>query len=119
MGSYSTTVPIILFRVGITRVAVFLVTFLLLQAFLGLFDSFLGFQEAFHELSKGFRMVFLTIAKVCLSNGNFFAETILKGSIFLVLTALTGIMGRVCALMFLAQRAVFLNFCLFGNAKFV
>ncbi len=43
MESYSTTVPLILFRVGITRVAVYLVTFLLLQAFLRLFDSFLEF----------------------------------------------------------------------------
>jgi hypothetical protein len=46
-------------------------------------------------------------------------ETILKGSVFLVLTALTGIMGRVRAPMFLAQCAAFLNFCLFWNAKFV
>jgi hypothetical protein len=64
-------------------------------------------------------MVFLTIAMAFLSNGYFLAETILKGSIFLVLMALTGIMGCVHAPMFLAQRAAFLNFCLFGNVKFV
>jgi hypothetical protein len=62
---------------------------------------------------------FLTIAMAFLSNSYFLAETILKGSVFLVLMALTGIMGRVCAPMFLAQCAAFLNFRLFRNAKFV
>ncbi len=65
MGSYSTTLPLILFWVRITRGAVFLATFLLSQAFLGFFDSFLEFQEAFHELCKGIRIVFLTIAVWC------------------------------------------------------
>jgi hypothetical protein len=64
-------------------------------------------------------MVFLTIAIAFLSKGYFLAETFLKSPIFLVLMALTGIMGRVHAPIFLAQRAVSLNFCLFGNAKFV
>ncbi len=85
MGSYSTTIPLILFRVGITRVTVFLATFLLLWAFLGLFDSFLEFQKAFHELCEGIKMVFLTIAMAFLSNSYFLVETILKGSVLLVL----------------------------------
>ncbi len=34
-------------------------------------------------------------------------------------TALTSITGRLRAPIFLAQRRAFLNFCLFGNAKFV
>ncbi len=90
MRSYSTTVPLILIRVRITRVAVFLATFLLSQAFLGLFDSFLEFREVFHEMRKGISMVFLTITMAFLSNGCFLAETVLKSSILLVLTALTG-----------------------------
>jgi hypothetical protein len=89
-------------------------TFLLLQAFLGLFDSFLELREMFHELCKGIRMVFLTIAVTFLSNGYFFVETILKGSVFLVLMALTGIMGHVRAPVILAQRAAFLNFAFLG-----
>jgi hypothetical protein len=59
-------------------------------------------------------MVFLTTAVAFLSNGYFLAETILEGSIFLVPTTLTGIIGRLRAPIFLAQRAAFLNFCLFG-----
>ena len=54
-------------------------------------------------------MVFLTIAIAFLSNNYFLAETILKCSVFLILTALTGIMGCVRAPIFLAQRAAFLN----------
>ena len=46
-------------------------------------------------------------------------ETILKGSILLVLTALTGIVGHMHAPMFLAQCAAFLGFHLLGNSKFV
>ena len=64
-------------------------------------------------------MVFLTISMAFLSNGCFLAETILKGSILFVLTALTSIMGCVHALMFLAQRTAFLNLSLLGNSKFV
>ena len=60
-------------------------------------------------------MVFLTIAMVLLSNGYFLAETILKSSIFLVLMALTGIVGRVYAPMFLAQHAAFLEPHLFRD----
>ncbi len=97
----------------------YLIPSLLLRAFLGLFDSFLEFRDSFHELHEGIRMVFLTIAVVLLSNGYILAETILKGSIFLILPALTGIMGPVHTPIFLAQGAAFLNFCLFGNAKFV
>ncbi len=65
------------------------------------------------------KMVFLTIAVALLSNGYFLAETILKGSIFLVLMAITGIVGHVHAPIILAQRAAFVNFRLFGNAKFI
>jgi hypothetical protein len=64
-------------------------------------------------------MVFLTIAVVLLSNGCFLAETILKGSILLVLMALTGIMDRMRTPMFLAQCAAFLDFCFLGNSKLV
>ena len=94
-------------------------TFLLSRAFMGLFDSFLELQEAFHELHKGIRMVFLAIAVAFLSNGCFLAETLLKSSILLVLMALTGIVGLVRAPMFLAQRTAFLDFCLLGDSKFI
>ena len=60
-------------------------------------------------------MGFLTITMAFLSNGYFFAETILKGSIFLVPTALTGIVGCVRALMFLAQCTTFLESHLLGD----
>ena len=62
-------------------------------------------------------MVFLTIAVAFLTNGYFLVETILKGSVFLILMALTGIMGRVHDPIFLAQSAAFLNFSLFGECK--
>jgi hypothetical protein len=52
------------------------VTFHFTQAFLGLFDRFLEFQEMFHNLHKGISMVFLTITMAFLSNGCFLAETI-------------------------------------------
>jgi hypothetical protein len=104
-----------LFRVRITRVTVFLATFLLLQAFLGLFDSFLEFRESFHELCKGIRMVFLTIAMAFLPNGCFLAETILNGSIIFVLMAFTSIMGCMHAPMFLAQHTAFLELHLLGD----
>jgi hypothetical protein len=58
MVSYNTTVPTILFRVGITRVAVFMATFLLVQAFLGLFHSLLKFEEMVHKLRKGIGLFF-------------------------------------------------------------
>jgi hypothetical protein len=98
-----------------TRVAVFLAMFLHLQAFLGLFDSVLKFQEAFHELREGVSMIFLTITMAFLPNGCFLAETILKGFILFVLTAFTGIMGCMCAPMFLAQRTAFLKSHLLGD----
>ncbi len=111
----STTIPIILFGVGITRVAVFLAMFLLSRTFLGLFDSFLEFREAFHKLSERIGMVFLTIAVAFCSNGCLSVETLFKSPIFLVLMALTGIEGRVRAPMFLAQRAAFLGSHLFRD----
>jgi hypothetical protein len=63
-------------------------------------------------------MVFLSITMVLLSNGCFLAETVLKGSILLILMALTSIMGHMCAPMFLAQPAAFLDFVLW-NLKLV
>ena len=54
-----------------------------------------------------------------LSNGCLLAETLFKSSIFLVLMALTSIVGGVCTPMFLAQCAAFLNLRLFGNSNFV
>ncbi len=81
--------------------------FLLLRAFLGLFDSLVKFREGFHELHEGISMVFLTIAMALGSNGCFSAETLFKSFIFLILTALTGIVGCVRAPMFLAQGAFF------------
>ena len=101
-SSYSTTVPPILFGVGIARVAVLLATFLLSQTFLGLFDSFLEFREAFHDLREGIGLVFLTFTIVFCSNGRLSVETLFESSIFLVLMALTGFVGRVRAPMLLA-----------------
>ena len=88
--------------------------FLLLRAFLGLFDGFLD-QEAFHESHKGIGMVFLTIAVALWSNGCLSAETLFKSSILLILMALTDIVGRVHAPMFLAHRAAFLDSHLFRD----
>ena len=82
---------------------------------MGLFDSFLEFREAFHKLREGIGVVFLTFTVVFLSNGRLSVETLFGSSIFLVLTALTGIVGRVRAPMFLAQGAAFLEPHLFGN----
>ncbi len=64
-------------------------------------------------------MVFLTIAMAFLSNDCFLAETLLKRSILLILTALTSIVGCMHAPMFLAQHAALLNFCLFGDLKLI
>jgi hypothetical protein len=69
--------------------------------------------------AKELEWAFLTIALVFLSDGYFLAETILKGSIFLILMTLTGIIGRVCAPMFLTQNTAFLNLHFLGNPKFV
>ena len=60
-------------------------------------------------------MVFLTIAMALWSNGCLSVETLFKSSIFFVLMALTGIVGRVHAPMLLAQRAAFLDSCLFRD----
>ncbi len=60
-GSYSTTVPLILFWVGITGVAVFLVTFLLLRAFLGLFDAFSSFEKRSKNCAKELEWSFLPL----------------------------------------------------------
>ncbi len=94
-------------------------TFLLSRAFMGLFDSILELREAFHDLREGISMVFLTFTMAFLSNGCFLAETLLKSSILLVFTALTGIVGRMCAPMFLALRTAFLNSCLFRDLEFI
>ncbi len=83
--------------------------FLLSRTFLGLFDSFLEFREAFHNLREGIGVVFLTFTVVFRANGHLFVETLFKSSIFLVFTALTGIVGRVRAPMFLAQCATLLR----------
>jgi type IV secretory pathway TrbL component len=94
-------------------------TFLLSQVFLGLSNSFLEFRETVHDLRERVGIFFLTAAVALLSNGCFSAETLLKSSIFLVFTALTGIVGCVRAPMLLAQRAAFLNSRLFGNLVIV
>ena len=60
-------------------------------------------------------MVFLTIPIAFQSNGCLSIETLYKSPIFLVFTALTGIVGRVRAPMFLAQHAAFLEPHLFGE----
>ncbi len=60
-------------------------------------------------------MVFLTFTVVFCSNGRLSVETLFKSSIFLVFTALTGIVGRMLAPMFLAQCAAFLEPHLFGD----
>ncbi len=83
--------------------------FLLLQAFLGLFHILLKFWETVHELCKGISIFFPIIAVTFLSNGCFSAETILQSPIFLVLTALTSIVGHMRTPMFLAQHAAFLD----------
>ncbi len=62
-----------------------------------------------HELHKGIGIFFLIIAVAFLPNGCLSAETLLQSPIFLVLTALTSIVGHVCAPMFLAQRTAFLE----------
>ncbi len=90
-------------------------TLLFSQAFLGLFDSFLEFRVAFHELCKGNGIFFLAIAIALRSNGCLSAETLFKSSIFIVLTALTSIVSCVRAPIFLAQRAAFLDFHLFRD----
>ncbi len=54
-------------------------------------------------------MVFLTIAMALRSNGCLSVDTLFGSSIFLVFSALTGIMGRVRVPMFLAKRAAFLG----------
>ena len=64
-------------------------------------------------------MVFLTITMAFLSNRCFLAETLFRSSILLVLVPLTGIMGRMHAPMFLAQRSAFLNSYLFRDSEFV
>jgi hypothetical protein len=84
--------------------------FLLSRTFLGLFD-----REAFHDLGEGIGVVFLTFTIVFRSNGRLSVETIFKSSIFLVFTALTGIVGRVRAPMFLAQCTTFLGPHLFRD----
>ena len=58
---------------------------------------------------------FLTFTVVFRSDGRLSVETLFESSIFLVFTALTGIVGRVRAPMFLAQGAAFLEPHLFGN----
>ncbi len=60
-------------------------------------------------------MVFLIIAVPLWSNGCLSAETLFKSPIFLVLTALTGIVGCVSVPMFLAQCAAFLDSHLFRD----
>ena len=60
-------------------------------------------------------MVLLTIAIAFHSNGCLSAETLFKSPIFLVLMALTGIVGRVSTPMFLAQHAAFLDSHLFRD----
>ena len=69
----------------------------------------------FHELLEGIGMVFLTVAVALWSNGCLSIETLFKNSIFLIFTALTGIVGRVRAPMFLAQGATFLRPHLFRD----
>ncbi len=54
-------------------------------------------------------MIFLTIAVALWSNGCVSVETLLKSPIFLILMALTGIVGHVHAPMFLAQCTAFLD----------
>ena len=54
-------------------------------------------------------MVFLTIAMALWSNGCLSVETLFKSPIFLILMALTGIVGHVHAPMFLAQCTAFLD----------
>ena len=80
-------------------------TFHFTQAFLGLFDHFLEFQEMFHNLHKGISMVFLTITMAFLSNGCFLAETLFKRSFSYFWHS--------------AQCIAFLNFRLLGDSKFV
>ena len=60
-------------------------------------------------------MVFLVFTVVFRSNGRLSVETLFKSSIFLVFTALTGIVGRVRAPMFLAQGTTFLRPHLFWD----
>ncbi len=79
-------------------------TFLLLRTLLGLFHSLLVFRETVHDLREGIWTFFPVIAVVFLSYSCLSAETLLKNSIFLVLTALT-----MCAPMLLAQRTAFLD----------
>jgi hypothetical protein len=68
-----------------------------------------------HKLRKGIGIFFLIIAIALLSNGCLSTETLLKSPIFLVLTTLTSIVGRVSAPMFLAQHAAFLDSHLFRD----
>ena len=82
---------------------------------MGLFDSFLEFREAFHKLHEGIVLVFLTFTVVFFFNGCLSVETLFGSFIFLVLMALTGIVGRVRAPMFLAQCATFLRPHLFRD----
>jgi hypothetical protein len=89
-------------------------TFLLSQTLLGLFHSLLEFQETVHDLREGIGTFFPAIAVVFLSYSCLSSETLLKSSIFLVLTALT-----VCAPMLLAQRTAFLDSHLFGDSDLV
>jgi hypothetical protein len=51
--------------------------FLLSGAFVGLFDRFLEFREAFHHLREGIARFFLTAAMTFLSNGCFCTKTLL------------------------------------------
>ncbi len=90
-------------------------TFLLSQAFLGILDSFLEFQEMVHNLCKGIGIFFCTAAVAFLSNGCFPTETLLESSIFHLFAALTGIVGHMRAPRFLAQHAAFLDSCLFRD----
>ena len=62
---------------------------------------------------------FLTAAVAFLSNGCFPFETLFKSAIFLILMALTSIVGRMHAPMFVAQYAAILDLCLFGVLKFI
>ena len=93
-----------------------MVTFLLSQAFLGLFHSLLEFRETVHDLREGIVTFFPAIAVAFLSYGCLSAETLFESSIFLVLTSLTGNVGRVRTPMLLAQCAAFLDSHLFGDS---
>ena len=77
-------------------------------------SGFLEFGEAFHELCKGIGIFFFALAIALWSNGRLSVETLFGSSIFLIFTALTGIVGHVRAPICLAQGTTFLRPHLFG-----